>query len=97
MNVTQKLVVRRTRSKVCETDCAQNDMGERQTQLIAGNPDHTVFGFTSIENQKPDHRPLARAGLVCRRARRTASLSMERSNHRSFLSLKKKKITTSIE
>ena len=38
VNVTEKLAVRRTRSKVREADCARNDMGERQTQLLAGRP-----------------------------------------------------------
>jgi hypothetical protein len=38
VNVTEKLVVWRTRNKVCETDCARNDIGERQTQLLAGSP-----------------------------------------------------------
>ena len=34
VNVTE-IVVRRTRKKVYETDCAHNDMGERQTQILA--------------------------------------------------------------
>ena len=38
VNVTEKLAVWRTRSKVREADCARNDMGERQTQLLAGRP-----------------------------------------------------------
>ena len=38
VNVTVKLAVWRTCSKVREADCARNDMGERQTQLLAGSP-----------------------------------------------------------
>ncbi len=38
VNVTEKFAVWRTRTKVNESDCARNDMGERQTQLLPGSP-----------------------------------------------------------
>jgi hypothetical protein len=56
-----------------------------------------VLGFTSIEKKTPDHRPLARVGLVCRRTHRAASSSMKEVTAVLSFSEEKKKITTSIE
>ena len=90
MNVSEQIVVRRTRSKVHEVDCARNDMGERQTLTSRYVP--KVLGFTSIEKKTPDHRPFGRIGLVCRRVHRDASSSMdEKDNFRSFLLGRKRK------
>ena len=55
VNVTEKFAVWRTRSKVSETDCARNDMGERQTQLLAGRPrEHSARIYF---NRKEDTGP----------------------------------------
>ena len=41
VNVTEKLAVQRTRSKVRKSDCVQKDMAETHTQLLAGRPPST--------------------------------------------------------
>ncbi len=56
-------------------------------RIIAGRPRARSARIYFNRKKTLDHRPLARVGLVCRRARRAAS-SFDREN---FLFLKKKK------